>query len=139
MDNARNGIRGLEETPRGRDEQPATHRVGQWPSVPAPALTLVVVPATLSMDKVGRFFDPVIAPQGNALISELVDENGPLAGRETARARRKPGGLAIQFSDNDHSTLFAPNDAPDELPSEPTEADRLLRQQELRNRHRFSA
>jgi hypothetical protein len=91
------------------------------------------------MDRVGRFFDGVIAPQGNALVSEMVDENGPLAGRESARGKRKPGALAMQFSDDDRPMLFAPNDAPDELPQEPTEAQRLLRQQELLHRRWFCA
>jgi hypothetical protein len=89
------------------------------------------------MDQVGRFFSGVPAPLGNGLIGEMVDENGPLAGRESARGKRKSGSLATQFSDDDRPMLFAPNDAPDELPQQPTELDRLLRQQEFRERRRF--
>ena len=138
MDNAGNAIRGLDEATRGRGGSPAARGVGWSQGAAAPALTLVVH-ETLSMDRVGRFFDGVIAPQGNALVSEMVDENGPLAGRESARGKRKPGALAMQFSDDDRPMLFAPNDAPDELPQEPTEAQRLLRQQELLHRRWFSA
>jgi hypothetical protein len=132
MDNGGNRVRGLDETARRQGEQPAAGRVG-WSQGVARALTLVV-PETLTMDRVGRFFTGIVEPKGNALVSEMVDENGPLAGRETARGKRKPGALAMQFSDDDRPTLFAPNDAPDELPQEPTEAQRLLRQQEFRNR-----
>ena len=91
------------------------------------------------MDEIARFFDGRIEPQGNTLVSEMVDDNGPLAGRESARAKRKPGGLAMQFSDDDRSMLFAPNDAPDELPPEQAEAGRLLPQQEFRNRRWWCA
>jgi hypothetical protein len=138
MDNAGNAIRGLDEAARERSGLPASRRVGWSQGYAAPALTLVA-PETLSMDKVARFFDGIVEPQGNALVSELVDENGPLAGRESARGKRKPGSVAMQFSDGDRPMLFAPNDAPDELPSEPTEAGKLLREQEFRNRRRFSA
>jgi hypothetical protein len=91
------------------------------------------------MDQVGRFLSGVIEPRGNALAGEMVDENGPLAGRESARGKRKSGSLATQFSDDDRPMLFAPNDAPEELPQQPTELDRLLRQQDFRERHRFMA
>ena len=133
MDNAGNSLRGLEETAPGRTALPTTTvRVGGSPGA-ARALTRVV-PESLAMGQVARFFDGRIEPQGNALVSEMVDENGPLAGRESARAKRKTGALAMQFSDDDRPMLFAPNDAPDELPPEPAEAQRLLRQQEFRNR-----
>lgn len=138
MENAGNTIRSLDDATRDRSALPATRRAG-WPQgYAAPALSLLA-PETLSMDKVARFFDGIIEPQGNALVSELVDENGPLAGRESARGKRRPGAIAMQFIDDDRPTLFAPNDAPDELPSEPTEASKLLREQEFRNRRRFSA
>lgn len=137
MDNAGNAIRGLDESARDRSGQPASRRVGWSQGYAAPALTLVA-PETLSLDKIARFFDGIIEPQGNALVSELVDENGPLAGRETARGKRKSGTVDMQFID-DRPMLFAPNDAPDELPSEPTEASKLLREQEFRNRRRFGA
>jgi hypothetical protein len=138
MDNAGNAIRGPDEAARERGGLPAARRVGWSQGHAAPALTLLA-PETLSMEKVARFFDGTTGPQGNALVSELVDENGPLAGRETARGKRKPGSVAMQFIDDDRPMLFAPNDAPDELPSEPTEASKLLREQEFRNRRRFSA
>lgn len=138
MDTAGNAIRGLDETPRERDDPPAARGVGWSQGAAAPALTRAAH-ETFSMDKVGRFFDGAIAPQGNALVSEMVDDNGPLAGRETARGKRKPGALSMQFSDDDRPMLFAPNNPPDELPQEPTEAQRLLRQQEFLHRRWFSA
>jgi len=93
---------------------------------------------TLTMDKVERFFNGTVEPLGNALAGEMIDENGPLAGRESARGKRKAGGLAVQFDGGDHTLLFAPNDAPDELPQEPTELDRLLQQQAFRDLRRFA-
>lgn len=138
MDTGKDRIRGFDEPVPGRDlPAPAA-----GPSRPgqnrADALSITRT-ETFSMDKVGRFFDGVIRPQGNALASEMLDESGPPAGRETARARRRPGSLALQFSDDDRSLLFVPNDAPDELPQQPTELDRLLRQQECRERRRYIA
>lgn len=138
MDNAGNAIRRLDEAARERSGPPAARGVGWSQRFTAPALT-VLEPEALTLDKVARFFDGLIQPQGNALVSELLDENGALAGRESVRGKRKPGAVAMQFSDDDRTMLFAPNDAPDELPSEPTEAGKLLREQEFRNRRRFSA
>lgn len=138
MDHGRESIRGVDEPVRERlapaqgNGRPRPNRdVG-------PALT-VAAGETFSMEMVRRFIDGVGTPQGNALLSEMVDENGPLAGRESARGRRKAGSLPHQFGDDDRPLLFAPNDAPDQLPQQPTELDRLLRQQEFRERRRFGA
>jgi hypothetical protein len=92
-----------------------------------------------SLDRVGQFFGGSVAPQGNALVSEMVDENGPMAGRESARGKRRSGALPMQFSDDDRPVLFAPNDPPDELSQGQAELDRLLRQQESRERRGFTA
>jgi hypothetical protein len=137
MGTGSNRIREIDEPVRGGDAPAAG--ASQPRGSGAGALSITRAEA-LSMDKVSRFFDPVIEPRGNVLVSEMVDDNGPPAGKESVRARRRSGSLALQFSeDGDQSLLFAPNDAPDELPQQPTELDRLLRQQELRERRRFSA
>ncbi len=95
---------------------------------------------TFSMDLVERFFAMPDAPPGNALAAEILDENGPLPGREQSGGRRRTRGLAMHFSDDaSRSVLFAPNDAPDELQQEPTELQALLRHQESRDRRRYSA
>lgn len=132
-------IRGVDEPVREGGASPAPGN-GRWrPQRDQGSALTVVASETFSMEWVERFFDGVAAPQGNALVSEMVDENGPLAGRESARGRRKAGSLPHQFGDDDRPLLFAPNDAPDQLPREPIELDRLLRQQEFRERRRFGA
>lgn len=138
MDNARRILSKVGEWALGRDAPgPASGRKQTGdPAAPAPPAARN---QSFSMDKVERFFAGAGGPRANVLVSEMIDENGPLAGREPARARRKPGGVTMQFSDDDRSMLLAPNDAPDELPQQPAELDRLLRQQELRGRQRFSA
>ncbi|MDB5760575.1 MAG: hypothetical protein JWM30_3864 [Burkholderia sp.] len=137
MDGAGSDIRGLDDTTRGRAAP--TQPTGVRRSPGAGAALAVVDAETLSMDAVNRFFNRSFEPQGNSLVGDIVDENGPLAGRESARGKRKPGGLAMQFNDVSRSLLFAPNDAPDELPQEPTELDRLLLQQAFRERRSFTA
>lgn len=137
MDTGKDRIHRLNEPVRGADA-PAPAADMPWPGSGGSALS-ITKPEPLSMDRVSRFFDAAAEPQGNAMVSEMVDENGPLAGRESARGKRKSGSLAVQFSDDDRSVLFAPDDAPDELPQQPTELDRLLRQQESRERRRFGA
>jgi hypothetical protein len=93
-----------------------------------------------SMAQVERFLARPEAPPGNALASEILDENGPLPGREQSGGRRRTRGLEAHFSDDaSRSVLFAPNDAPDELPQEPTELQALLRHQESRDRRRYTA
>lgn len=129
-------VSGVRQAPRSRDD-PAP-AAGAPRSSAAGALSMASV-EPLSMDKVGRFFDGVVEPQGNALVGEMVDENGPLAGRESARPARRTGSLAGQFADDGRSLLFAPNDAPDEMPDQSTELGRLLREQEFRQRRRFGA
>lgn len=138
MDNGNERVRSLDEPVRER-AAPAPGPGLSRPQREARGALSIAATDTFSMDMVSRFFDGVVEPQGNSLASEMVDENGPLAGRESARARRKSGGLAHQFSDDDRPLLFAPNDAPDQLPQQPTELDRLLRQQEFRERRRFTA
>jgi hypothetical protein len=141
MDNGKERVRSLEEPVRERTAPlPGPSPSPSQPQRAADARGALSIAATetFSMDMVSRFFDGVVEPQGNTLVSELVDENGPLAGRESARGRRRPGGLAHQFSDDDRPMLFAPNDAPDQLPQQPTELDSLLRQQEFRERRRFT-
>ncbi|MET0964443.1 MAG: hypothetical protein ABWY05_16750 [Noviherbaspirillum sp.] len=119
-------------------------KVGDWalgrdmPAPPArrpnpePAAAEVARPAgseSFTMRQVERFFSAADAPQGNALVSEIVDENGPLPGREQSGGRRRIHGLEAHFSDDaSRPVLFAPNDAPDELQQEPTELQALLRQ-----------
>ena len=154
MDKGSNGIRGGEperleqpgqpgqleqlEQP-GRHGRPArSNDVVRPQREPAPALTRVDSD-TFSMDQVARFFNPAVAPQGNALVGDMVDENGPLAGREGARGKRRPGSLPMQFIDVDRSVLFAPNDAPDELPQRQSDLDQLLREQAFRGRRYFTA
>lgn len=138
MYQGREGIRGVDEPVREPIAPAQGGGRSQAHRDEGGALT-VATGETFSMEMVRRFFDGVAAPQGNALVSETVDENGPLAGRESARGRRKAGSLPHQFGDDDRPLLFAPNDAPDQLPQEPTELDRLLRQQEFRERRRFGA
>lgn len=94
---------------------------------------------TFSLDQVERFFAAPGFVAGNVFASEIVDENGPLPGREAARGRRKPGGLAMQFADDDSTrpVLFAPNDPPDELPKDPIELQATLRQSDTLLRHRY--
>lgn len=140
MDNGNEIIRGPGEPDalQRRDRAAPSTGVGQPQRGPAPALTLAGSDA-FSMDRVNRFFDGTVSPQGNALVSELVDENGPLAGRESARGKRRPGALPMQFIDEDRPVLFAPNDAPDELTQGQAELDRLLRRQEFQERRRFMA
>lgn len=143
MDNGSDLIRGTGEVERQQRPQqregPAPSNDGARPQrEPGPALTRAGSEA-LSMDQVGRFFNGSVAPQGNALVGDMVDENGPLAGRESARGKRRPGTLPTQFSDDDRPMLFAPNDAPDELPPDQSQLDRLLREQEFRDRRRFTA
>lgn len=130
-------------------------RVGDWalgrdmpaPAQPGTAAAPAVVEAiprivraeTFSMHQVERFFSVPDAPPGNVLASEILDENGPLPGREQSGGRRRTRGLEMHFSDDaGRSLLFAPNDAPDELQQEPTELQALLRQQESRDRRRYS-
>ncbi len=140
MDNGSEGIRSpgdLERLQR-REPRPPSPDVVRPQRAPVPALTLANSDA-FSMDRVGRFFSGAVVPQGNALVSEMVDENGPLAGRESARGKRRSGALPMQFSDDDRPVLFAPNDAPDELSQEQAELDRLLRRQEFRERRGFTA
>lgn len=138
MDNGQDLIRGFDELARESAAPTPARGPGRLPRDATGALSLAATDS-FSMDKVSRFFDGVVEPRGNALVSEMTDENGPLAGRETARARRRPGSLDHQFGDDDRSLLFAPNDAPDQLPQQPTELDRLLRRQEFRERRRFTA
>ena len=114
------------------------------PQFPAAAPSAPAVRAdAFTMDQVERFFAAPGFVQGNVLTSEIVDENGPLPGRESARARRKSGGLAVQFGDGDgggtRAVLFAPNDAPDELQEQPSELQSLLREQDSLLRHRYTA
>jgi hypothetical protein len=142
MDKRSEGIRSPAELerpqPRGLPVPSTT--VVQRPDAPVPALTLTLAgSAPFFMDRVGQFFSGTVAPQGNALVSELVDENGPLAGRESARGKRKSSALPMQFGDDDRPVLFAPNDAPDELSQGQSELDRLLRRQECRERRGFTA
>ena len=138
MNTGRDNIHGIDNAVPGQHvPAPAPAAVRRQESR-ADALSITQA-ETLTMDKVGRFFDGIVRPLGNALASEMIDENGPLAGREAARGKRRSGSVALQFSDDDRSLLFAPNDAPDELPQQRTELDRLLRQQECRERRRFFA
>jgi hypothetical protein len=136
MEKAGNVLRGPGDAARGRDA--AAPAAGAARPRDGDALSRAGAEA-LTMDMVERFFNGTPEPQGNALAGEMIDENGPLAGRESARGKRRPGGLAMQFEGGDHTLLFAPNDAPDELPQEPTELDRLLLQQAFRDRRRFTA
>ena len=163
MDNGNNGIRGgeperleqpvqpgqseqLEQLEQlrqlqqpGRRDRPASSNDGVRPQrAPAPALTRVDSD-TFSMDQLARFFNPTVAPQGNALVGDMIDENGPLPGREGARGKRRPGSLPTQFIDVDRPVLFAPNDAPDELTQRQSDLDRLLREQAFRGRRNFTA
>ena len=138
MDNGRDGIRGPDALPRRRDAPETAPGIVRPQGVVAPALS-VTGNETFSMDKVKRFFDGNVAPQGNALAGEMIDENGPLAGRESARGKRRSSALPMQFSDADRSVLFAPNHAPDELPQRQSDLDKLLGQQEFRERRRFTA
>lgn len=138
MDTGKDRIRGPDEALRKPVAPGPAADTSRRQGNPASALS-VTQAETLSMDRVNRFFSGIAEPQGNVLVSEMADENGALAGRETARGKRRSGSLATQFSDDDRSVLFAPNDAPDELPQQPTELDRLLRQQEFRERRRFNA
>ena len=101
---------------------------------------LAVRTEPFSMDQVERFFTAPGFVPGNAFASEVFDENGPLPGRDSSRFKRKPGGLASQFDDESSSTralLFAPNDAPDELPQDPVEQQPTLRQPDTLLRHRY--
>lgn len=134
MDHRENVVGGRSELARGGETPAAgvSHRQG----VGVVALSIAST-ESLSMERIARFFDLAVAPQGNALVGEMVDENGPLAGRESARAKPRSGGIDRQFSDG--PVLFAPNDAPDELPDQPSELDRLLQRQEFRQRRRFGA
>lgn len=117
------------EEPKAAPEQPAESRA------PGP-----VKAETFSMAQVERFFARPDTPPGNVLVSEILDENGPLPGREQSGGRRRTRGLEMHFSDDaSRSVLFAPNDAPDELQQEPTELQALLRQQESRDRRRHTA
>ena len=109
MDNPKNRIRGQDELTWQTDESAPARGIARPLSDLVPALTLTGR-QSFSMDQVERFFDRAAEPQGNALVSEMVDENGPLAGRESPRGKRKPGSLPMQFVDD---ILFAPNDAPD--------------------------
>lgn len=138
MDHSKNRILGPDELTWQSDQPTPARDLARVQRGPVPALVLTGS-QSFSMDKVERFFDRTILPQGNALVSEMVDENGPVAGRESPRGKRKPGTLPLQFVDDDRPMLFAPNDAPDELPERQTELDRLLRQQEFRERRRFTA
>ena len=115
--------------PRAAPEKPAQARA------PEP-----VRAETFTMNQIERFLALPDAPPGNVLASEILDENGPLPGREQSGGRRRTRGLEMHFSDDaSRSVLFAPNDAPDELQKDPTELQALLRHQESRDRRRFSA
>nr|WP_314628163.1 hypothetical protein [uncultured Noviherbaspirillum sp.] len=140
MDSGSKAIRGPGdlERPQRREPEPPLPDLVRPQGGPAPALTLAGSEA-FSMDRVGRFFSGAVVPQGNALVGEIVDENGPLAGRESARGKRRSGALPMQFSDDGRTVLFVPNDAPDELPQGQAELDRLLRHQESRERRSFTA
>lgn len=138
MNNGSNVIRAPDEVAQRRDGPAPVTGIVRPQIAFSPALTRADS-EPFSMEKVGHFFNNIVAPQGNALVSEMVDENGPLAGREAARGRRKSSALPMQFQDADRSTLFAPNDAPDELPERQSELDRLLQHQESRERRRFGA
>lgn len=138
MDHSKNRIGGPDDLTWQVDGTTPTGDIARPQRGPVPALALTGS-QPFSMDRVERFFDSAAMPQGNALVGEMVDENGPPAGRESPRGKRKPGTLPMQFVDDDRPMLFAPNDAPDELPERQTELDRLLRQQEFRERRRFTA
>ena len=140
MNSGKSHIRGVDSAVPGQHAPVPAPAAGALRGQGSRAEALSITQAeTLTMDKVGRFLDGIVPPQGNALASEMIDENGPLAGREAARGKRRSGSVALQFSDDDRSLLFSPNDAPDELPQQPTELDRLLRQQECRERRRLFA
>ena len=132
-------IRGLGDTARLLAEPMPATGVRRSATVGMGAASGASAAETFSMDAVSRFFNRIIEPEGNALIGEMVDENGPLAGRESARGKYKPGALAMQFNDDSRAVLFAPNDAPDELPGEPTQLHRLLQQQVFWERRSFPA
>jgi hypothetical protein len=133
MDTGKDRIGGLDPAARERIA-PAPARHSSQPQRDRGGALSIAASDAFSIDKVIRFFEGVTEPPGNPLVSEMVDEDGPLPGRETARVRPRSGGLEQQFSDDGHPILFAPNDAPDALPDQSTELDRLLRLQEFRGR-----
>lgn len=143
MDNALSMFSRLSDWALGREAAaPAeiAKGIATRPQTPVSASSAPVTRAeSFNMDQVERFFAAPGFMPGNAFASEIVDENGPLPGRESARARRKPGGLAMQFADDDsaRAVLFAPNDAPDELPKDPIELQATLRQQDTLLRQRY--
>jgi hypothetical protein len=132
-------LRKLGDWAFGRDMPAPQERRPAPEPVAAEPLPRTVKADSFSMQQVERFFAMRDAPPGNALVSEIVDENGPLPGREQSGGRRRTHGVAAHFSDDtDRAVLFAPNDAPDELQQEPTELQALLRQQEGRDRRRYT-
>ena len=139
MESAMWMIRRVGDWALGRDMAPEGPKPA--PATPADARAAGPVRAeAFSMAQVERFLARPEAPPGNVLVSEILDENGPHPGREQSGGRRKTHGLALHFSDDpSHPVLFAPNDAPDELPQEPTELQALLRHQESRDRRRYTA
>lgn len=144
MDNVRQMFSTLGDWVLGQVATPPANTPGgtaarrQAPSS-EPAM-LAVRAEPFSMDQVERFFTAPGFVPGNAFASEVFDENGPLPGRDSSRFKRNPGSLAAQFDDETSSTralLFAPNDAPDELPKDPVELQSTLRQPDTLLRHRY--
>lgn len=139
MENAISMLRQVGERALGRAAPASQERKAAPQPAPAEPPPRYATPDSFSMQQVERFFAPPGAPPGNALVSEIVDENGPLPGREQSGGRRRTQGLEAHFSgDESRAVLFAPNDAPDQLQEEPTELQVLLRQQEGRDRRRYT-